>query len=167
MNESGSNDFIVNPETIKSSPLGMELTDEQCLTLAKIASASGLREGDFLLDEGAKDESIHVIVKGKLEVVKATGAGDWMSLQILHEGDMTGEMGFIDGAEHSAALRALTNTEVFSLNRDAFESLLNEDPQLVYKVMRAIMRTVHTILRRMNAQYVELTNYITKQHGRY
>jgi CRP/FNR family cyclic AMP-dependent transcriptional regulator len=34
-------------------------------------------------------------------------------------------------------------------------------------VMRAIMRTVHRILRSMNLQYVELTNYIAKQHGRY
>jgi CRP/FNR family transcriptional regulator, cyclic AMP receptor protein len=33
--------------------------------------------------------------------------------------------------------------------------------------MRAIVRTVHSILLRMNLQYVELTNYITKQHGRY
>jgi hypothetical protein len=29
------------------------------------------------------------------------------------------------------------------------------------------MRTVHRILRSMNLQYVELTNYIAKQHGRY
>jgi hypothetical protein len=33
--------------------------------------------------------------------------------------------------------------------------------------MRSIMRTVHRILRGMNTQYVELTNYISKQHGRY
>jgi hypothetical protein len=26
---------------------------------------------------------------------------------------------------------------------------------------------VHRILRSMNLQYVELTNYIAKQHGRY
>ena len=45
--------------------------------------------------------------------------------------------------------------------------LLHEEPDLVYKVMRAIIRTVHGILRRMNAQYVEMQNYITRQHGRY
>ena len=28
-------------------------------------------------------------------------------------------------------------------------------------------RDWHGILRRMNLQYVEMTNYITKQHGRY
>jgi len=33
--------------------------------------------------------------------------------------------------------------------------------------MRAIVRRVHAIVLRMNLEYVELTNYITKQHGRY
>ncbi|NJN48029.1 MAG: cyclic nucleotide-binding domain-containing protein, partial [Candidatus Competibacteraceae bacterium] len=83
------------------------------------------------------------------------------------EGDMAGELGFIDGLEHSAALRALGDCEVLSLEREKFESLLHTDPELVYKVMRTIVRAVHSIVRRMNAQYVEMTNYIFKQHGRY
>ena len=77
------------------------------------------------------------------------------------------ELGFVDGVEHSAAIRALSNCEVFSLNRPDFEALLHKDPDLVYKVMRAVIRTAHARLRRMNVQYVELTNYIAKQHGRY
>jgi CRP-like cAMP-binding protein len=100
-------------------------------------------------------------------VVKVTGGGALVSLHVLHAGDMVGELGFIDGVEHSAAIRALNNCEVFTLHRKDFEALLQEDPDLVYKVMRAIVRTVHTILRRMNIQYVEMTNYIGREHGRY
>jgi hypothetical protein len=37
----------------------------------------------------------------------------------------------------------------------------------VYRVMRAIVRTVHEIQRRISMQSVELANYIYKQHGRY
>jgi len=76
-------------------------------------------------------------------------------------------MGFIDGVEHSASLRALGNCDLIRLDRDSFEGLIKKDPELVYQVMRSIMRTVHRILRGMNTQYVELTNYISKQHGRY
>jgi CRP-like cAMP-binding protein len=90
-----------------------------------------------------------------------------VTLQVLRPGDMIGEMGFIDGVEHSAGLRAMGNCELMRLDRASFEGLLKKDPDLVYKVMRAIMRTVHRILRSMNLQYVELTNYIAKQHGRY
>jgi len=78
-----------------------------------------------------------------------------------------GELGFLDGVEHSASLRAMGNCELLRLERTSLEGLLDKDPDVVYKVMRAIVRTVHRILRNMNAQQVELTNYITKQHGRY
>jgi len=41
------------------------------------------------------------------------------------------------------------------------------NPGLVYKIMRAIVRTGHHFLRDMNFQQVELTNCIAKQNGRY
>ncbi len=161
------NETIVSPETVRESPLGEGLTAAQCRTLARTLTACGLKQGQFLIDEGQKDECLHVITKGSLAVVKPSGSGDWITLSVLHEGDMAGELGFVDGVEHIAGLRALTNTEVFSLNRSDFESLIAKDPELVYKVMRSIIRTVHGILRRMNVQFVEMSNYIYKQHGRY
>jgi CRP/FNR family cyclic AMP-dependent transcriptional regulator len=162
-----ADDFVINASTIRNSPLGSELTDEQCARLASVVSSRGLEKGMFLLEEGDKDDAIHIITSGELEVVKATGGGEWVTLQVLRKGDMAGELGFIDGLEHSAAIRALGDTEVFTLVRDDLEALLNEDPHLVYRVMRAIIRTVHAILRRMNIQLIEMTNYVTKHHGRY
>ena len=159
--------IAIDGKTIRRSPLGEELSDAQSTMLASIVLTRVLEAGEFLLEEGHRDDALHVIVEGKLEVVKSTGGGDWVTLHILHAGDMAGELGFIDGQEHSAALRAASDCTLFSLKRDDFEQLLHQDPELVYRVMRAITRTVHGILRRMNTQYVELTNYISKQHGRY
>jgi CRP-like cAMP-binding protein len=164
---SGESGFVVEASVIQRSPLGRELSEAQCERLAGVVTACCLGKGMFLLEEGHKDDSIHVVVSGELEVVKLTGGGDWVMLQLLRPGDMAGELGFIDGQEHSAAIRALNHVEVFSLARPELEKLLDEDPHLVYQVMRAIMRTVHGILRRMNLQQIELVNYVTKQHGRY
>ena len=160
-------DFIVDAQVIQLSPLGQELSAGQCAKLAAVVSAQGLEKGMFLLEEGHRDDAIHVVTSGELEVVKPVGGGEWITLQVLRPGDLAGALGFIDGVEHSAGIRALGNCEVFSLARPDLEALLAEDPQLVYQVMRAIIRTVHNILRRMNVQFVEMTNYITKQHGRY
>jgi len=167
MTDKDVEEFVVSKETIKSSPLGTELTDAQCAMLAEVTTACGIRDGAFLIEEGQKDDALHVITSGMMEVVSQTGGGAMVSLQVLREGDMIGEMGFIDGVEHSAGLRAMGNCELIRLDRASFEGLLHKDPDLVYRVMRAIMRTVHRILRSMNLQYVELTNYIAKQHGRY
>ena len=157
----------VDANTIKASSLGSELTDAQCEKLAGVAAACAIRDGEFLIEEGQKDEAIHILVDGHMEAVARTAGGEWVTLQLLREGDMVGEMGFIDGVEHSASLRALGNCELIRLERDSFEELLKTDPQLTYKVMRAIVREVHRILRGMNTQYMEMSNYISKQHGRY
>lgn len=167
MTEKAVEEFVVSKDAIKGSPLGTELGDEQCRMLAEVATACGIRDGAFLIEEGQKDDALYVITSGMMEVVSQTGGGAMVSLQVLREGDMIGEMGFIDGVEHSAGLRAMGNCELIRLDRASFEGLLHKDPDLVYRVMRAIMRTVHRILRSMNLQYVELTNYIAKQHGRY
>jgi CRP-like cAMP-binding protein len=169
MNEAKNDDYIarVGVDIVKHSILGEGLSKEQCERLAPFIRVRGLSGGEFLLHEGHRDDSLQVIIKGKLEVVKQTGAGEWVTLHVLREGEMAGELGFIDGLEHSAGLRALGDCEVLSLERDKFESLIHQDPELVYQVMRTIVRTVHGILRRMNIQYVEMTNYIFKQHGRY
>ena len=157
----------VNAGTIKASSLGSELTDEECAVLAGVATACAIRDGEFLIDEGQKDAAIHILVNGHMEAVTRTAGGEWVSLQLLREGDMVGEMGFIDGVEHSASLRALGNCELIRLERDSFDLLVEIQPHLVYKVMRAIVREVHRILRGMNTQYMEMSNYISKQHGRY
>ena len=154
-------------DILRASPFAAELTDGQCRELSKIISVRSLKEGEILIKDGHSDNSLHVVITGMLAVMKDSGAGESITLHILRSGDLAGALGFIDGMEHSATLSSIGNTELFSLQRDAFEALLATDPVIVYRVMRSIVRAVHGIVRRMNNQYVELTNYINKQHGRY
>lgn len=158
---------IVSSQAIRESPLGLDLSDAQCQTLADTASAICLDVGGHLLDEGHSDDTLYVVVSGSLEVVKPTGGGDVVTLQLLHSGDMAGILGFVDGVAHSAGIRALTQCELFALDRKDLEALLDKDPTLVYQVMRAVVRAAHRILGKMNAQFVEMSNYISKMHGRY
>jgi hypothetical protein len=53
------------------------------------------------------------------------------------------------------------------MKREDFEGIVDAHPQLAYKVMRAIARSTHRIVHRMNSEFIELNNYIFKQHGRY
>jgi CRP/FNR family transcriptional regulator, cyclic AMP receptor protein len=76
-------------------------------------------------------------------------------------------MSFIDGTEHYASLVSRGSTHTFGIEREQLEGLLATHADIVYRVMRAIIRTVHQIQRRLSMQQVELTNYIYKQHGRY
>ena len=149
------------------SSLGAELDETEAAVLGDLMTSRELTDGDYLIKEGSVDNSLHVLLEGKLEVVKHTGAGDISSLAILREGDLAGELSFIDGHEHTVGLRSLTHSQVLSLAREDFETIIDQNPQLVYKVMRAIARSTHRIVHRMNTEFIELNNYIFKQHGRY
>ena len=169
MNENSSVDYVIGVANrlVESSPLGEELTPDQRATLATIIRVAGLRRGDFLIKEGEVDDSLQVLVTGRLEVVKQDQGGDYVTLHVLHPGEMAGALGFIDGKPHSASLRALENSEVFVIHRPELEGLIAAQPELVYKVMRAIVRAVHKTVGRMNFQFVQLTDYICHQHGKF
>ena len=49
-------EFVVSKETIKASPLGTELSDDQCELLAEVTTACGIRDGAFLIEEGQQDD---------------------------------------------------------------------------------------------------------------
>ena len=154
-------------ELLKDSVLGSELSDDEAGVLAELMGARELDDGDYLFEEGASDDSLYLLLSGKLEVVKKTSAGESASLAVLRDGALAGEMGFVDGEAHSVGLRALCDCRVLSLKREDFESIVSDHPQIVYKVMRAVTRSAHQIVHRMNHEFVELSNYIFKQHGRY
>jgi CRP-like cAMP-binding protein len=151
---------------VRGSSIAGELSDAESAILAGVVTRRTLKNDEILIEEDQVDHCLYVIVSGALEVCRHSG-GDWVSLHVLKTGDLAGELGFIDGQPHSASLRSIGPTEVFILERSQFESLLESHPRVIYGVMRTILRTVHGILRRMNLQYIELSNYITKQHGRY
>ena len=152
---------------LEHSPLGAELSDAETDLLAGLMVGRVLDDGDFLLEDGASDDCLYVILTGKAEVVKKTGADDFVSLAVLREGELAGELSFIDGTPHTVGIRALSDMHVLTLEREAFEGVIETHPKLVYKVMRAVARSAHRIVHRMNREFVELNNYIFKQHGRY
>lgn len=155
-------------ELVRNSALAVELTGDQCAVLADLVSVKELADGEVLVRQGAADNYLYVIVSGALAVARQVeGDGQWINLHLLTKGDLAGELGFMDGRPHYAALRATGATQVLCLEREKLESLLGREPVIVYRVMRAIFRVVHVIVNRMAMQTSELTNYVFKVHGKY
>jgi CRP/FNR family cyclic AMP-dependent transcriptional regulator len=150
---------------LRRSPLTAGLTDEQVRMLAGISYCRRLDDHETLISEGNSDNSLHIVVEGGIAVTRDLGKGDFTTIHVLGTGDLAGEMGFISGRPHTATLRSIGKTQVCSVERDSFESLMSDDPWLVYRVMQNIVEVSQDILRRMNAQYVELTKYIHSSHA--
>jgi len=155
-----------NLDMVRNSPLGRDLTGAQCEALAEIVEVRTLSKDEFLIREGEVDNKLYVSVSGEILVTKNSGASE-EQLHVLGPGSVAGAMGFIDGLEHSASLKANSTTEVFAIERTKFESLVNSNPMVAYQVMRTIVRDIHSIVKKMNTSHVEFSNYINRHHGRY
>ncbi len=153
-------------ELVRNSALAAELTADQCSVLAGLMAVRDLEDGEILVKEGASDSRVYALVSGALGVSRQVD-GEWHNIHVLTKGDLAGELGFMDDRPHYAALRALGPSRVLSLEREKLESLLEREPLIVYRVMRAIFRVVHVTLNRVAIESRELTNYMFKVHGKY
>lgn len=147
--------------------LNENITEEECKTLADAFKLSKLARDEVLLREGETNDSLYIVIEGELIVTRDVGGGEHVTLHRLKPGEIAGAMGFIDGNSHSATLTAAKDSHVLMLSRGDLEEMLYEYPDIVYKVMKMIVRSVHKTLVRMNMQFVEMNNYIMKEHGRY
>ena len=161
---------MANPQVLaamRGSRLAADLDARELETLAEIVSLRTLAAGEVLVPEGKSDNHLYVLVNGAVAVVRGHGSDQAVTLFTLAAGDFVGELSFIDDTPHYASVVALSPTTAFGLERERLETLLPANPNIVYHVMRAIVRVVHQIQRRLSMQQNELMNYIYKQHGRY
>jgi CRP-like cAMP-binding protein len=154
-------------EALLRSRLAADLDPDECRVLASLCTLHDLADGEVLVREGSADNHLNVVASGALGVVRNAGTDNRTTVAVLSPGDLAGELGFVDGTPRHASLVAIGPTRVIGLERERLESLLTTHPFVVYHVMRAIIRTVHEIQRRLSMQAIELQNYIYKQHGRY
>jgi CRP/FNR family transcriptional regulator, cyclic AMP receptor protein len=155
-------------DTVLASPLGRELTPPEAEVVASIVSVRDLKDGEVLLPEGARDGLLHVIVGGRIAVARHDEHGSgWNVLYHLDAGDLVGELSFMDDAPRYATLVASGATRVLVLNRRDFETLIERQPRVVYKMMRAIMRVAHEVQRRLSRQMHELQQYLYRPGARY
>lgn len=153
-------------EKIGASALGSELTLKECDVLGKIMSARHVKDGETLVDESGTEHTLFVLIDGRLKVISEND-DEQKHVYTMQEGEVAGTRAFVDRTPRKATLVALGDATVYTMEPDAFESLLDSHPRIVYKVMRSIFRITHSNLLRMNQEREQLSNYINKTHGRY
>ncbi len=156
-------------DTLRTSTITEELSDAEVEILAGLFELRESKGGDVITaPTDAQPDNLFILASGDIEVKIQSGSEE-QTIHVLKPGDLAGIITFVGGAAShiSATLYAMGPTKVLSLERARFESIINSHPMIVYKVMRGVVRNVHGIVRRMNVQSTELSNYIFRTHGRY
>lgn len=116
-----------------------------------------VKKGKDIIEEGTVSDCAYIIESGKVQVSKTRGDGTKTVLGTLHEKDIFGELGLIDGLPRSATVTALEDCTVSVLTQDAFTSLAKRNPQTIMPILkilasrlRATLKTIEEIESRGN-----------------
>jgi len=124
-------------EALRRSPLFHGLAKSELAQLAKQTEDLEIVAGKVLCKEGDTAREFFVILEGEVEVTK-----DGHRLAALGPGDFFGEIALIEHSTRTATVTAATPVRFFVLTSRAFSALLDHNPGVERKVLRALARRV-------------------------
>jgi len=110
-----------------------------------------LAPGEAVIREGDPGDSLFAVHRGTLQVVRAeerlepyTGLF-WKPLADLGPGQWFGEASLLTGAPRSATVVALTEAEVLELPKEAFETSLRREPEVLERLVDLMEQRGHEV----------------------
>lgn len=119
--------------TLRSIDLFQPLGDEELELAASRFRQLHYAAGERLIEEGSPGDSFFVIDRGEVEVTKQLG-GKRRLLARLMEGQFFGEMALLTGEPRSATVVAVTDADVFTIDRAGFHEVLVTNPAVAVDI---------------------------------
>ncbi len=151
---------MIDTRLLKEQRFFADLTDDELGVLAGITQKKDFNLGETAFKTSEEGQSLYLIRSGEVKVCLEAPDGEVFTLNILKDGDIFGQMSFIDAAPRSATVIAISDVETFIIERSDFEKVIDDNPRMVHKVMRNIVHHAHSIVRGMNSRYIEMMNYM-------
>jgi len=107
---------------LETSPLFVSLHPEELDMLAELSQERQLAAGEVIFNEGDVGDSLYVIVRGEVEVIRKGNEGKARIIAALKEGEFFGEMSLIDKEYRSATCRTRTEAELLRLTNENLHS---------------------------------------------
>jgi CRP/FNR family cyclic AMP-dependent transcriptional regulator len=102
--------------------------------------------GDMVFHEGDPGRALFVIVKGSVEITRATPRGDHV-LRKLTAGDAFGEMALIDDSQRSGGARVAEASRLLILYKSDFDALMDSEARIALVIMRNLSRLLASYAR--------------------
>lgn len=115
---------------IATSPLFAIIPEADRPELLTRFDFRALAAGEKVIGEGEPVQGLVLVLAGELVVQKEDPGGGVVSLSILREGDIAGEIALLKGLRATATVAASRKTAVAILGRAAFEALIKQHPKI-------------------------------------
>jgi len=113
------------------------LEPEQIEEISSRLKPVKFKAGETIFREGEPANFLYLIEAGQVEIVKKIGK-DEVTIAFLREGDFFGEMALLRGTDHTATAKAITDVDLWGLEKKDFDELLLRYPALAVSLSKAL-----------------------------
>jgi CRP/FNR family cyclic AMP-dependent transcriptional regulator len=127
-------------------------TQEELVALAASAVRRDIPTHEIVYSADESDGMVYFLDEGKVRLCKVTEDGREVTLAVLSEGEIFGELGSIEDASCDTFAEALEETRVYCIPRAEFEAFCMKSPRVALSVIAELADR----LRRRESQIEDL-----------
>lgn len=103
-----------------------------CLTLRRV------RQGTTIFAKGDAGTELIAVLSGRIKISVPSQDGREAVLNVVHEGEVFGEIALLDGRVRTADAVAITDCELMLIERRRFLPVLYEQPEVAIKLIEVL-----------------------------
>ncbi len=159
---------VDNKLLLRECKLFSALSDEELTKALSISKIRKYPKNSTIFLQGEEAVGFYTVAKGKVKVYKLSDDGRQHILHIVAKGGVFAEAAVFSGNTYPAYAQAITSCELFYFSKDAFYSLIKDNPQISLNMLATLsryLRRFSTLIEELSLKDVSarLAKYILNQ----
>jgi len=148
----------VRLRALRRLPFFADLTPEDVGHVGDAFHERRYREGQMIYTAGEPALHLHVVVVGKVKLVRPTPNGQQVLLDILGPGDFFGSLSTLGDRAYADAAEAQTTCCVLGVTAGAFQTILRRHPPVALAALEIVgerLRAAHDLIEQLSSHDTE------------
>lgn len=146
-------------EDLRFIQLFRGLNEEELRYLARDLDVHDYKKDEIIYQEGDISDSLYIVQRGRVEITKKVPTGHRQVIAVKEADSFFGEISFFENRQHGSRAKALTETRIILLNKMTYYATERENPVLIHKLLREIIRVVSAHLENTNDMFLQMIHY--------
>jgi CRP/FNR family transcriptional regulator len=142
---------------VEHIPLFKNFTKNDRKKICEMCKLINFKEGEVIFNEGEKDDSLYIILNGKVKILKSRTDRNIL-LAELDKGDFFGEMEILHPSKsgRTASAVASSDTELVKITKEEIDKAIKNSRLYAFKLIHFFAKVLCERLRRMDDAYTQL-----------
>ncbi len=118
----------------------------------ELFNRQNFQPGEIVVQQGRPANYMYLIVNGMVKISKRVHDGQEIEIITRGTGDFIGEMGLIEGKEHSSSVVCKTRVVIITIKKDDFFTIIRTVPEVHLNITRLIATRMRDSLNQTGAE---------------